>query len=84
MSFFRSLNDDQQKDWLRDYLDQGILPSNNSYAGIGALKNSDVLTALSILASDVSRFSLLQIKESDDSIVDDDTITYLLNKKINN
>ncbi|CAJ2232184.1 phage portal protein [Companilactobacillus paralimentarius] len=84
MSFFRSLNDDQPNDWLRDYLDQGILPSSNGYKGIGALKNSDVLTALSILASDVSRFPLLQIKESDDSIMDDDTITYLLNKKINN
>jgi len=83
MSFFRSLND-QPKDWLRDYLDQGILPSNNGFSGVGALRNSDVLTALSILASDVSRFSLLQIKESDDSITDDDTITYLLNKKINN
>lgn len=83
MSFFRSLNDDQPKDWLRDYLDKGTLPSNNGYTGVGSLKNSDVLTAISILASDISRFSILQIKESDDSIADDDTITYLLNKKIN-
>ncbi|WP_278553514.1 phage portal protein [Companilactobacillus farciminis] len=83
MSFFRSLDDNQPKDWLRDYLDEGILPSNNGYTGIGALKNSDVLTAISILASDISRFSIIQIKESDDSIVSDDTITYLLNKKVN-
>jgi len=83
MSFFRSLND-QPKDWIRDYLDSGVLPMSNGYSGIGALKNSDVLTAISILASDISRFSLLQIKESDDSIMDDDQITYLLNKKINN
>jgi len=82
MSFFRSLNDNQSTDWARDYLAKGILPSNR-YVGIGALKNSDVLTAISILASDISRFSLLQINESDDSIMNDDQITYLLNKKIN-
>ena len=81
MSFFRSLNS-SSNDWAMDYLEHGVIPSSG-YAGIGALNNSDVLTAVSIIAGDVARFPILQINENDDSIMDDDTITYLLNKKIN-
>jgi len=82
MSFFRSLNS-VNDDWAMQLLDQGILPSSNGYYGIGALKNSDVLTAVSIVAGDVARFPLMKIKELDDSIVQDDNLTYLLNKKTN-
>jgi hypothetical protein len=37
MSFFRSLNDSSD-DWAMDYLNNGILPSNRNFMGIGALK----------------------------------------------
>jgi len=83
MSFFRSLDGSNSQDWAMDYLDHGILPRNDGLTGIGALKNSDVLTAVSIVAGDVARFPILQIKDADDSIINDDTVTYLLNKKIN-
>lgn len=82
MSFFRSLND-SSNDWAMDYLNNGILPSNRNFMGIGALNNSDVLTAVSIVAGDVARFPILQIRDSDDSIVDENTVTYLLNKRSN-
>lgn len=83
MSFFRSMDSVNEDDWAMKLLDEGILPSANGYYGIGALKNSDILTAVSIVAGDVARFPLMKIKESDDSIVDDDNLNYLLNKQIN-
>lgn len=82
MAFFRSLNE-RSNDWAKDYLDEGVLPSysQSGTVGISALKNSDVLTAVSIVAGDVARFPILEINDEDDSIIPDDDITYLLNKK---
>lgn len=82
MAFFRSLNTNPD-DWAGQYLSDGILPSisRGSTVGIGALKNSDVLTAVSIIAGDVARFPILEFEDKDDTFVEDDEVTYLLNKK---
>ncbi|WP_099973852.1 phage portal protein [Lactobacillus terrae] len=83
MAFFRSLETiKQEEDWAKNLLDSGVLPSyKTSYVGIGALKNSDVLTAVSIIAGDVARFPILQVNDSDDSIGGDEDVLYLINKK---
>ena len=46
----------EKRDWAQDYIDQGIIPGYSNlgtYVGVGALKNSDVLTAVSHVASNV-------------------------------
>ena len=48
--------------------------------GISALKNSDVLTAVSIIAGDVARFPLIE-KNFAGEVEDDAEINYLLNVK---
>nr|WP_153382734.1 phage portal protein [Companilactobacillus mishanensis] len=68
--------------WSDDLITNNVIPNyRNSTVGIGALSNSDVLTAVSIVAGDVARFPIMEINDEDDSIVDDDDVTYLLNKK---
>ncbi|HEP1814712.1 TPA: phage portal protein [Streptococcus suis] len=78
MSFFQSLGGKVSYD---DYI-SSVLSGNSSpsYVGISALKNSDVLTAVSIIAGDVARFPLLK-KGVDGEIVEDEDVNYLLNVK---
>lgn len=85
MTFFRSAAPKESNDWAMDLLNSGVLPrySSGHYVGIGALKNSDVLTAVSIVAGDVARFPIIEINDSDDSIVDGGNVSYLINKKSN-
>ncbi|HFU3860560.1 TPA: phage portal protein [Streptococcus suis] len=76
MSFFQSLGSKVSYD---DYI-ASVLAGNNapSYVGIPALKNSDILTAVSIIAGDVARFPLLK-KTVDGKIIEDEDFNYLLN-----
>ncbi|HEM3538256.1 TPA: phage portal protein [Streptococcus suis] len=76
MSFFQSLDSKVSYD---DYV-ASVLAGNNapSYVGISALKNSDILTAVSIIAGDVARFPLLK-KTVDGKIIEDEDFNYLLN-----
>ncbi|MCO8241101.1 phage portal protein [Streptococcus suis] len=76
MSFFQSLGSKVSYD---DYI-ASVLAGNNapSYVGISALKNSDILTAVSIIAGDVARFPLLK-KTVDGKIIEDEDFNYLLN-----
>ncbi|MGT2812193.1 phage portal protein [Streptococcus minor] len=76
MSFFQSLGGKVSYD---DYI-SSVLSGNStpSYVGISALKNSDILTAVSIIAGDVARFPLIKKTISGD-IEKDDDINYLLN-----
>ena len=76
MSFFQSLDNKVSYD---DYI-SSVLSGNNSptYVGISALKNSDILTAVSIIAGDVARFPLLK-KTVDGKIIEDEDFDYLLN-----
>lgn len=81
MAFFRSLN---EKNWADELIENNIIPNyHGNYVGIGALQNSDVLTAVSIVAGDTARFPIMEIKDEDDSLVDDDNLIYLINKKTN-
>lgn len=82
MPFFRSI---ENRDWTNDLLDSGIIPSysRGGYIGISALKNSDVLTAVSHIASNVARFPYAIKNETTGEIVADNDLTYLLNKKVN-
>lgn len=76
MGFFQPI---QGKASYDDYIDSIIAGSNSpQYLGISALKNSDVLTAVSIIAGDISRFPIIK-KDLDDNIVPDETLSYLLN-----
>lgn len=78
MSFFQPLGGKVSYD---DYI-SSVLSGNNtpSYVGISALKNSDVLTAVSIIAGDVARFPLIK-KNFAGEVEDDAEINYLLNVK---
>ncbi|MCP8848943.1 phage portal protein [Latilactobacillus curvatus] len=82
MPFFRSI---EQRDWASDLLDNGILPSysRGGYIGVSSLKNSDVLTAVSHVASNVARFPYAIKDERTGDIVSGDELSYLLNKKPN-
>ena len=82
MPFFRSI---EQRDWASDLLDNGILPSysRGGYIGVSSLKNSDVLTAVSHVASNVARFPYAIKDEKTGDIVSGDELSYLLNKKPN-
>lgn len=76
----------ERRDWAQDYIDQGILPgfSNmTSYVGIGALKNSDVLTAVSHVASNVARFPLVILDDDKNAVKRIKSVDYLLNKHPN-
>jgi len=82
LPFFRSI---EQRDWASDLLDNGILPSysRGGYIGVSSLKNSDVLTAVSHVASNVARFPYAIKDEKTGDIVSGDELSYLLNKKPN-
>lgn len=82
MPFFRSI---EQRDWASDLLDNGILPSysRGGYIGVSSLKNSDVLTAVSHVASNVARFPYAIKDEKTGDIVSGDELSYMLNKKPN-
>ena len=54
--------------------------SRPSYTGIKALKNSDVLTAVTIVAGDIARFPIVK-KDADGNIVQDERMNYLMNIK---
>lgn len=76
MSFFQPLGSRVSYD---DYI-SSVLSGNSSpsYVGLSSLKNSDILTAVSIIAGDVARFPLIKKTISGD-IEKDDDINYLLN-----
>lgn len=76
----------EKRDWAQDYIDQGIIPgfSNmRSYIGIGALKNSDVLTAVSHVASNVARFPIVILDDDKNAVKRIKSVDYLLNKHPN-
>ena len=51
-----------------------------SYTGLNGLKNSDVLTAVTIIAGDIARFPIIK-KDIDGNIVQDERLNYLMNIK---
>ncbi|HEP4521837.1 TPA: phage portal protein [Streptococcus pyogenes] len=53
---------------------------SQKYLGVSALKNSDILTATSIIAGDIARFPLVK-KDVNGDIIHDEDINYLLNVK---
>lgn len=79
MSFFQSL--ESSKISYDDYISSVLAGDNGpQYLGVAALKNSDVLTAVSIIAGDIARFPLIK-KDVNGDIVSDENISYLLNVK---
>ncbi|MDM8223218.1 Phage portal protein [Ligilactobacillus salivarius] len=75
----------EKRDWASDYLTQGTLPSwNNSgnYIGISALKNSDILTAVSHIASNVARFPIVALDKQNRNKTPEE-MDYLINKSPN-
>lgn len=52
--------------------------SRPSYTGIKALRNSDVLTATTIVAGDIARFPIIK-KDLDGNIVQDEKLNYMMN-----
>lgn len=85
MKLFRSLNaSDVNPNWAGSLLDNGTLPSyRGGYVGVGALKNSDVLTAVSIIASDVGRFPIVVSDRHTGDAVNLENVEYMLNSKAN-
>ncbi|MDK8115873.1 phage portal protein [Lactobacillus reuteri] len=76
----------EKRDWAQDYIDQGILPGFSnmpSYSGIGALINSDVLTAVSHVASNVARFPIVILDDDKNAVKNIKSVDYLLNKHPN-
>lgn len=76
----------EKRDWAQDYIDQGILPGFSnmpSYSGIGALRNSDVLTAVSHVASNVARFPIVILDDDQNAVKNIKSVDYLLNKHPN-
>lgn len=77
----------EKRDWASDYIDAGIIPSwshSGQYVGIGALKNSDVLTAVSYVASSVARFPIVVLDDDKNEVKTIKSFDYLLNKHPNN
>lgn len=77
MSFFQPLS--MQSISYDDYI-ESVLAGNTSqqFTGISALKNSDVLTATTIIAGDIARFPLIK-KDINGDILHDEDLNYLLN-----
>ncbi|WP_076462019.1 phage portal protein [Limosilactobacillus caccae] len=76
----------EKRDWAQDYIDKGILPGFSnmpSYSGIGALRNSDVLTAVSHVASNVARFPIVILDDDKNAVKNIKSVDYLLNKHPN-
>lgn len=76
MAFFQPLG--TTKEQIQELLYD--TPNTKSYVGIKALSNSDVLTAVSIIAGDIARFPIIK-KDSDGNIVQDEKLNYLMNVK---
>lgn len=84
MKLFRGLATEVDPHWADHLLDSGVIPSfRGGYLGISALRNSDVLTAVSIVAGDVSRFPLVITDRETDEVIDLSNIDYLMNTKVN-
>ncbi|QBX23978.1 portal protein [Streptococcus phage Javan170] len=82
MSFFQPLG--SSKVSYDDYISSVLAGDvSQQYLGVSALKNSDVLTATSIIAGDIARFPLLK-KDITGDIIHDEDINYLLNVKSTN
>lgn len=76
----------EKRDWAQDYINQGILPGFSNmpaYSGIGALRNSDVLTAVSHVASNVARFPIVILDDDKNAVKNIKSVDYLLNKHPN-
>ena len=76
----------EKRDWAQDYIDQGIIPGYSTlgtYAGVGALRNSDVLTAVSHVASNVARFPMVILDDNKNEVKNIKAVDYLLNKHPN-
>lgn len=76
MAFFKALDSNVSYDsYVGSVIGGNITPS---YTGLSSLKNSDVLTAVSIIAGDISRFPIIK-KDLDDNIVADEELNYIMN-----
>lgn len=79
MSFFQPLG--SSKVSYDDYVSSVLAGDvSQKYLGVSALKNSDILTATSIIAGDIARFPLVK-KDVNGDIIHDEDINYLLNVK---
>lgn len=74
MAFFQALGSTEQQ--IQELLYD--TPNKHSYVGIKGLKNSDVLTATTIVAGDIARFPIIK-KDFDGNIVQDEKLNYLMN-----
>ena len=81
MTFFRPLNFDSNNSHFADYESDGSI----SYAPISALKNSDVFTAINVIANDIATNPIRLEAENINHIADSrfDGLNYLLNVKPN-
>lgn len=71
MSFFRPLG--SSKVSYDDYISSVLAGDvSQKYLGVSALKNSDILTATSIIAGDIARFPLVKKDVNGDIIHDED------------
>lgn len=75
MAYFQPLGSTEQQ--VSELIYDSVQPS---YTGIRALKNSDVLTGVTIVAGDIARFPIVK-KDMDGNIVQDETLNYLMNVK---
>ncbi len=75
MAYFKSLSTVSYDDYIESIFAGNTQPQ---YVGLTALKNSDVLTAVSIIAGDVARFPIIK-KDFEGNIIPDEDINYLLN-----
>lgn len=76
----------EKRDWASDYINQGIIPGYSNlgtYVGIGALQNSDILAAVSHVASNVARFPLVVLDDDKNEVKKIKSVDYLLNKHPN-
>lgn len=76
----------EKRDWATDLIDTGVLPGYSNlgaYVGIGALRNSDVLAAISHVASNVARFPIVALDDDKNEVKQLKNLDYLLNKHPN-
>src|SRR5699024_8710499 len=76
----------EKRDWATDLIDTGVLPGYSNlgaYVGIGALRNSDVLAAISHVASNVARFPIVALDDEKNEVKQLKNLDYLLNKHPN-
>ncbi|CAM3291719.1 phage portal protein [Vagococcus fessus] len=78
MAYFRGLGTPSDEDILIESIIGRSMSS--SYTGINALKNSDVLAGISIIAGDVASFPIVQ-KNKKGTIEDMGDLSYILNTK---